>query len=813
MRMHDVAQDLRLAFRALARSPAFSLAVLVTLALGIGASTAIFSVIYGVLLRPLPYPQGERLVHVTQPAHLSGVKNVGISPMEVRELGARAATVTDLVEYHSMPFVILGGHEPERVQTGVVSAAFFQTLGVRPLLGRLFEKGEDLPGAPPVLLLSYKYWQTHHGGDPGIVGRSFTMNDRVHTVVGVLPNIPQYPAENDVYMPVDSCPFRRAATWDQVRNVRGLTVFAHLAPGVSLARARAELALIGSDWQQEHPNDYPKAQGLGLDALLLEEELTATARPTLLLLLAATGFLLLIVCTNVANLTLARIQRRERELAVRTALGASRGRMLGHLLTESVTLSVIGGLLGLGLAAAGLPLLVAFAAKLSTRAVEVRLDWVVLGFNVVVSIGTGVLVGVLPFFRRARDLSGELKDGGGSGYRPSGRRARSALVVAQVAISSALLIGAGLFLRSLHELSQVDIGIDPQHVQTARVGLDFTRYGGTDQSKTRQLVDRLVERLGSAPGTVAVGVGNAVPLRGSTPFSAAYIVDGQANDDRQPSGQATFNAVTPEYFRTLGIPVVKGRVFSGTDRNQDQPVVVVNQTLARHRFSTEDPIGRRLSFDGGKQWATIVGVVGDTRQQDLTTPVMEEVTGAFAETGFNDLRVFVRSQAPPNAIARQIRDAVRELDPQQPITEMRPLAEQRAQALAPHKLVASLLGLFAALALIITASGLIGVVAYSVSQRTREIGVRLALGAAPATVLRMVLGQGMALVVGGLCLGLAAAVFFGRLGQGLLFGVAPLDPLTYTTVPLVLLAISLAACALPARQATRVDPMLALRSE
>jgi putative ABC transport system permease protein len=424
-----------------------------------------------------------------------------------------------------------------------------------------------------------------------------------------------------------------------------------------------------------------------------------------------------------------------------------------------------------------------------------------------------VLVGALPFFRRARDLSGELKDGGGSGSRPSGRRARSALVVAQVAISSALLIGAGLFLRSLHELSQVDIGIDPQHVQTARVGLDFTRYGGTDQSKTRQLVDRLVERLGSAPGTVAVGVGNAVPLRGSTPFSAAYIVDGQANDDRQPSGQATFNAVTPEYFRTLGIPVVKGRVFTGTDRNQDQPVVVVNQTLARHRFSTEDPIGRRLSFDGGKQWATIVGVVGDTRQQDLTTPVMEEVIGAFAETGFNDVRVFVRSQAPPNAIARQIRDAVRELDPQQPITEMRPLAEQRAQALAPHTLVASLLGLFAALALIITASGLIGVVAYSVSQRTREIGVRLALGAAPATVLRMVLGQGMALVIGGLCLGLAAAVVFGRLGQGLLFGVVPLDPLTYTTVPLVLLAISLAACALPARQATRVDPMLALRSE
>jgi predicted permease len=813
MRIHEIAQDLRLAVRALSRAPAFSLAVLVTLALGIGASTAIFSVIYGVLLRPLPYPQGERLVHLTQPARLADVKNVGISPMEVRELRTRATTVTDLVEYHAMPFVILGGPEPERVQTGVVSAGFFQALGVKPLLGRLFEKGEDLPGAAPVLLLSYKYWQNHLGGDPNVIGRSFTMNDRAHTVVGVLPNIPQYPAENDVYMPVDSCPYRRAESWDQVRSVRGLTVFAHLAPGADLAHTRAELKLISAAWQQEYPEDYPKGQGLALDALLLREELTVNARPMLLLLLAAAAFLLLIVCSNVANLTLARIQRRERELAVRTALGASRGRMLGHLLSESVSLAVAGGLLGLGVAAAGLPLLVAFAARLSTRAVEVRLDWVVLAFNLVVSIGTGVLVGALPSFRRARDLSGELKDGGGAGGRPASRRARSALVVAQVAISAALLIGAGLFLRSLHELSQVDVGIDLQHVQTARVGLDFSRYGGADQGKTRQLVDQLVQRLLSGPGTISVGVANAVPLRGTVPMSMAYVIEGKAVDERQPNSQATFDAVTPDYFRTLGIPLVRGRVFTSTDRDPDHPVVVVNQTLARHRFGEEDPVGRRISFDGGKEWATIVGVVGDTKQQDLTTPVMEEVIGAFAETGFNDLRLFVRSQAGPASISRQIRDAVRELDSQQPITEMYPLAEQRTQALAPHRLVATLLGMFAVLALIITASGLIGVVAYSVSQRTREIGVRLALGAAPGKVLRMVLGQGMALVLAGLCLGVGVALALSQLGRGLLFGVGPVDPLTYAGVALLLLAISLAACALPARQATRVDPMLALRAE
>ncbi len=811
--MHEIAQDLRLAVRALARAPAFTLAVLVTLGLGIGASTAIFSVIHGVLLRPLPYPDGDRLVHLTQPARLAGVKNVGISPVEFRELRTRAATVANLVEYHSMPFVILGGSEPERVQTGVVSAGFFQTLGVKPLLGRLFAEGEDLPGAPAVLLLSYGYWQKHLGGDPTVVGRSFTMNDRAHTVVGVLPNIPQYPAENDVYMPVDSCPFRRAAAWDQARAVRGLTVFGVRRPGVDLRTANAELAGISASWQQDHPEDYPKGQGLALEALSLREELTANARPTLLVLLAAAAFLLLIVCSNVANLTLARLQRRERELAVRTALGASRARVFGHLLAESVTLSVVGGLLGLGLAAATLDLLVAFVARLSTRAVEVRLDLAVLVFNLVVSVGTGVLVGVLPALRRSRDLSGELKDGASAGARPATRRARSALVVAQVAISSALLIGAGLFLRSLHELSQVDTGIDLQRVHTGRVSLDFTRYGGNDQSKARTLADRLIERLATTPGAVSVAVANAVPLRGTIPFSAGYVVEGQAIDDRQPTAQATFDAVTPEYFRTLGIPLVRGRSFASTDRDQDHPVVVVNQSLARHRFANEDPIGRRLSFDGGKQWATIVGVVGDTRQQDLTSPVMDEVIGAFAETGFNDLRIFVRTQAPFASIARQIRDAVHELDHDQPVTEVRPLAEQRAQALAPHRLVASLLGIFAALALAITASGLIGIVAYSVSQRTREIGVRLALGAAPSAVLRMVLGQGMALVVGGLALGLVAALVLGRLGQGLLYGVGPVDPLTYATVSLVLLGISLAACALPARQATRVDPMLALRAE
>jgi predicted permease len=812
--MNTLFQDVRLAVRALSRAPAFTLAVLVTLALGIGASTAIFSVINGVLLRPLPYRDGDRLVHVTQPATLAEVKNVGLSPKEVADLRTQSTTLGDVVEYHSMAFTIIGGEEPERVQTGVVSAEYFQALGVRPLFGRVFEPGEDAPGANPVLVLSYKYWQQKLGGDPKVVGRSFTMNDRVHTVVGVLPPIPQYPAENDVYMPLDSCPYRRGDNWKSTRTARGLTVLARLKPGVPQASVATDLKRLAEQWQQDLPADYPKGQGLQLEALPIRQELTAKARPTLLFLLAASAFLLLIVCSNVANLTLARISRREKELAVRTALGASRSRMLMHLLSESVTLAVAGGVLGLLLAWVSLPLLVAFAAKLSTRAVEVHLDGAVLAFNLVVSVITGLVVGSLPALRRATDLSGELKEGGASGSAPGARRARATLVVAQVAVSSALLIGAGLFIRSLWELSQTDTGIDPQNVLTARVGLDFTRYGDSDQAKTRTFVDRLLERLQGAPGTVAVGVANAIPLRGTTPFSATYIIDGQAMDDpQQASASATFDAVTPDFFRALGIPLVRGRAFSSTDRNPDQPVVVVNQSLAKHRFAKEDPIGRRISFDGGKQWATIVGVVGDTKQQDLTSPVMDEVIGAFAQTGFNDLRIFIRSHAGQTTLARQIRDVVRELDALQPITDVEPLIEQRNQALAPHRLVASLLGLFAALALLITASGLVGVVAYTVSQRTREIGVRLALGAAPRAVLRMIVGQGLTLVAIGLALGLTGALFLARMGQGLLYGVQPVDPATYGGVAVMLFAVSALACALPARQVTRIDPMISLRAE
>jgi predicted permease len=684
---------------------------------------------------------------------------------------------------------------------------------VRPLLGRVFEPGEDAPGANPVLVLSYKYWQQKLGGDPKVIGRSFTMNDRVHTVVGVLPPIPQYPAENDVYMPLDSCPYRRGDSWKSSRTARGLTVLARLKPGIAQTAVAADLKRLSDQWQQDLPADYPKGQGLHLEALPIRQELTAKARPTLLFLLAASAFLLLIVCANVANLTLARISRREKELAVRTALGASRGRMLRHLLSESVTLAIAGGVLGLLLAWVSLPLLVAFAAKLSTRAVEVHLDGTVLAFNLGVSVITGLVVGSLPALRRASDLSGELKEGGSSSA-PGARRARATLVVAQVAVSSALLIGAGLFIRSLWEISRTDAGIDPQNVLTARVGLDFTRYGDADQAKTRTFVDRLLERLQGAPGTVAVGVANAIPLRGTTPFSATYIIDGQAMDDpQQASASATFDAVTPDLFRALGIPLVRGRAFTSTDRNPDQPVVVVNQSLAKHRFAKEDPIGRRVSFDGGKQWATIVGVVGDTKQQDLTSPVMDEVIGAFAETGFRDLRIFVRSQASQTTLGRQIREAVRDLDPLQPITDLEPLIEQRNQALAPHRLVAALLGLFAGLALLITASGLVGVVAYTVSQRTREIGVRLALGAAPQRVLRMIVGQGLTLVLVGLGLGLGAALLLARVGQGALYGVQPVDPMTYGGVALILFGVSALACALPARHVTRIDPMISLRAE
>jgi len=801
--------DARYGLRGLGASPGFTFAILLTLALGIGANTAIFSVVDAVLLRPLPYANGERLVHLLQPAKAAGVENVTFSPLEVQDYRAMSRTLDAVVEYHSMLFVLLGGPEPQRVQTGVVSANFFEVFGVRPLLGRTFVPADEEQGAPAVLVLSYEYWQRTYRGDPGIVGKTFTMNDKVHQVIGILPRIPQYPEENDVYMPSVACPFRNGKHWPNDRSARGLAVFGRVRPGTTLEQVRADLREIASRLHSEYPAAYPSAEGFGTGAELLRDELTRRARPTLVVLVATGLFLLVIVCANVANLTLARLVRREREMAVRTALGATRLRLFQQLLTENLILALCGGALGVLLAAWSVQMLAAFAARFTTRASAVSLDGRVLLFALGISLATGILLGCLPALPARANLAADLKEGAGAITHRSRLRVRSALIVSQVAVSFALLIGAGLMLRSLLKLQRVDTGFDPENVLTARIDLNWSRYGDTE--KIRGFANRLLQRLESQPGLVAVALGGTVPLTGADAFTVPYQVEG-ARDEGGARPQTELDIASPDYFRAMSIPLVAGRAFTPADQPPAPNVVVVNQSFARHVFAGQTPIGRRLSADGGKTWATIVGIAADVKQHGLEREPADEVYSPIGFDVFRDLRLVMRSKGAPLSLEREVRAAVRELDPEQPVTEVRTLEQVRADALASPRLTALLLGAFAALALCITAAGIAGVMAYSVSQRTQEIGIRMALGAQRAEVLRMVLRQGMARVAAGLALGFFGGLAISRAMAGLVFGIAATDPVTWIAGAGVLAGVGAAACLLPARNAAEVDPVVALRS-
>jgi putative ABC transport system permease protein len=806
--MTGLMQDLRFALRSLRKSPGFTLVSVLTLALGIGANTAVFSMIRGIMLRPLPYEHGERLVYLRQPAPLGGVANAQFSPLELADYRQRSRAVESLVEYHSMPFILLGQGEPRRVQTGVVSANYFDVLGVRPMLGRTFRHGEDQPSADPVLVLSHGFWVNRLGGDPAIVGKTFEMNDRIHTVVGVLPPVPQYPAENDVYMPSSSCPFRMAPFTLNNRTARMLHIFGRLAPDTPVAQAQTELEAIAGTLRSEYAAAYPSGQGFTISATSLHDELTKDARPTLLLLIGTTAFVLLIACANIANLTLARLTWRSREMALRAALGADRVRLFRQMLTESGLLALAGGALGLALAAGTMRLLTGFAARFTPRAAEISLDGQVLAFTLLMCVLTGLAFAVLPALPSRANLVSVLKEGGSA--VSGGGRIRAALVVAQVAVSMVLLIGAGLMLRSLLELQSVNPGFDSQRVLTVTLDLNWSRY--TDDDLIRGFHDRLHARLSGQPGVVSTASTLTFPLDGHRRFNVGFLIEGQppAEDGAQPLGD--LRSASPDYFPTLGIPLVTGRLFTPSDGPNSPQVAIVNQTLARRYFAGEPAVGKRISADTGKTWITIVGVVGDVRHYGLQSEPTDEVYLPFAQLPIRESTFLVRTTADPAAMARRIGEEVLAIDAAQPVANVQTLEEVRGEALASPRLTTTLILLFALLALCITAAGLGGVVAFSVSQRTQEIGVRMALGAGRGEVLGMVLREGLRLVGLGLVLGALAAVFLGRLITGLLFHVETTDPITFAAMALVLILIAAGACLVPARRAATVDPLVALRA-
>lgn len=808
-------QDVRFGGRILRRNPGFALLAILTLGLGIGANTAIFSVIYGVLLRPLPYQGGEQLVIVRQQTSLAGSNNLGFSVKEIEDYRAQSRTLADVVEHHSMSFTLFGGAEPERIQTAVVSANFFEVMGVKPRLGRTFLPSDEAHGAEAVLVLSHEYWQRSQHGDPHVVGRVFRMNNRPHTVIGVLPAIPQFPNVNDVYMPTSACPTRSAEQFKANRNARMMSVFGRLKPQAPIAQAEADLATIAARLHQQYPDSYPPSRGYRTEVASLRGELTRAARPTFLVLLGLAGLVLLIACANVANLMLARLMRREREMVVRAALGASRARLLRQLLTESLLLALISGALGIALAFFALDLLVDFAARFTPRAAEISLDASVLLFTLSIAGLTGIAFGLMPALSVRANLVAGLKEGGAQSTTGTTRhRLRSALVVAQVAVSFVLLISAGLMVRSLSKLQQTNLGFDPEKVLVMRVSPNWSKYTTTQQYQ--DFAARLLEKAKAQPGVLSVALTTNYPLNefgiANGPFNRNFIIEGQAAAEGELAPQADFRVVSPAYFETIRLPLLQGRGFSEHDKNESLPVGVINQSLAKRRWGHEDPLGRRISFNGGQQWITIVGVVGDTKHYGLERAATDEVYRPIAQAGGAGF-LLVRTAAEPKSVTRQLRNVVYEIDGETAIDHVRTLEEARSAALAAPRVTTTLITLFAALALIITAAGIAGVMSLAVTQRTHELGIRIALGATQGKVLWLVLRQGMALVLAGLVIGVIGALLLTRLMAALLFAIAPTDALTFLTVSLVLAGAAAVACYVPARRVTSIDPITALRSE
>ncbi|HKV40026.1 MAG TPA: ABC transporter permease, partial [Blastocatellia bacterium] len=813
--IEELLRDLRYGLRILNKDRWFTALAVLTLALGIGANTAVFSVIYGVLIRPLPYHNGNQLVFIRQTAPLAHVDDLSFSVKDITDFREQNHTLDALVEYHTMSFILYGRKEPERVQTSVVSANFFDVLGVTPLLGRTFLPSDDQPGSDAVLVLTNEYWQRSFHGDQSIVGKRFQLNDRPHTVIGVLPPIPQYPAKCDVYMPTSHCPYRASAQFIADRGSRMMNVFGRLKTGVPIEQARADLATIASNLQKEYPDFYPPNSGYTTRVTSLHQELTQRARPTLLILLATAVLVLLIACANVANLSLARLMRRDQEIALRAALGAGRGRLIRQLLTESMLLAAVGGVAGLIFAEGTLGLLVRFAEKLTNRAGEIRIDGGVLLFTLIVSLGTGLVFGLFPALSSQRNLASTVNESSGRATSGTGRRRiRSLLIVAQVAVSFVLLIGAGLMLRSLTKLKSVNPGFDPENVLVMRISHNFTKYDTAD--KLRQVEHRLAEQIKTEPGVLSAAIATTFPLNPSGitfgPNLNDFVIEGRPRDDGKPKPVADLRTVSPDYFRTVRVPVVKGRTFTEMDGKDGQHVVVINQSLARHRWPDEDPIGKRISGDNGKTWATIVGIVGDVHQYGVDqAPTDEAYTPLEQNPGAGIL--LVRTATDPMSLAGTIREAVHTVDSETAVDRVETLDQARSDSIATPRVTSFLLALFAGLALVITAAGIGGVMALSVTQRTHEMGIRMALGATAGEVMAMVVRQGMALVLAGVVIGIAGALGLGQLMSSLLFSVPPTDAETFIMVSIALLGVATLSCIVPARRVTGIDPINSLRFE
>ncbi len=804
-------QDTGYALRLMRKDPAYTLAAVGILGLGIGVNTAVFSVVNSVLLRPLPYIDGDRIVTIRQQAPKAGVDDMRFSVQEINDYRQRNQTLAGMVEYHGMQFTLFRRGDAQRVRTGVVSAGFFDFFGVRPILGRTFRASDDQPGAPPVLLLSYEFWKQIENGSTDVIGKTYEMNDRVHTVIGVLPPLPQYPNENEVYMPTSACPFRSSPQTIANREARLMSVFARLKPATTMDHCRAEMAAIAQRLEQDYPKAYPKGAGYRSTSTLLQEDLKRNARPMLLTMLVAAAFVLLIACANVANLTLARIARRQRELVVRTALGAGHGRLLRQLWTEGLILALAGAGAGLVFVSESRNLLVQFVAPLTPRAREISIDGTVLLFAILCAIGTSLFCGLAGAYYASENITSGLKESGSQatgGRRP--QFLRSVWIAAQVAFSFVLLVGAGLLSRSLMNLERVDPGFVPQRVLAVDIDLNWSKYQTAGQ--WRAISRRLLEKMQSQPGVLLAAVSSNFPLNPTSTgtFTQRFQVEGHPADDVVPV--ATARIASPDYFRVLGIPLVAGREFAENDNETAPPVAVISRSLARHYWRTEDPIGKKISLDRSATWVQIVGVVGDVKEFGLAQEPPDQLYRPIKQNPAPGSLV-LRTAGDPMSLAREVRRAVLEVDPQTAVTHVGTLEQARADSISSPRVTARLFGLFGLLALVIAVAGIGCALALSVRQRTREMGIRAALGGDPGDLILMVIRQGMTLVLCGVAAGLAGLLALTHLLRALLFQVTPTDPITFAAVCALLAGAALVACYLPARRAARIDPLVALRCD
>jgi putative ABC transport system permease protein len=811
--------DLRFAFRTLARARGFTLAVVLTLGLGIGANTAIFSVVRGVLLRPLPHKDGDRLVYLRHSIKGPGGENVNFSVPEITDFRESAKSLAGIAEYSGMIYTLEGKQDAVRMTVGLVTGNYFKVMGLSATTGRLLNEGDDGLNVPPVMVLTHEYWMKRFGGDPGIIGQHVRLGGKSVQVVGVVQPAPYFPRPMDALLNMVMSEHHTSAMMVQGRSHRMTEMVARLAPGATIDQAKAEAGTINARVVKAYPQDYDPGSEYKVTVLAFQDVLGEKAKLTLWLLMGAAAFVMIISSANVANLTLMRSVRREHELVVRAALGAGTATLRRLLLVENLVLALTGAVLGLLLAVGGVRLLVSLAERYSPRANEIRLDGMVLGFTFLLSVVVAIILAFAPKLAKEGSLAAWVAAGVN---RMSGgvrrQRLQRGLVVAQIAVSVILLTGAGLLTRTMLQLSEVNTGLTTENILTMEVPFDFEARKDED---AKALFQRMQLEVAAIPGVKEVGIGSTMPLR-ATEAVLEVKAEGRALASGEAIPRADYRTVSAGFFNAAGIPLVSGREFAETDTKQSAKVVILNKTLADRLFPNRDPIGQRVAWTGEvlkfiglgmDDWRTVVGVAGDTKDGGLDAEPRGVMFQPLKQEAMFGGGLVIRSDRDPAALAPAATRIVRSIVPNDPIENVLTIGQIKDQSVAPRRLNAILVSSFGVLAVIIAAVGIAGVLAFSVSARTNEIGIRMSLGADSARVQRMVLAEGGVLLVYGLVLGVVGALIGTRLIRGLLFGVAPNDPTTLLGVAAMMVLVGLAACWLPALRAAKIDPAVAIRRQ